>query len=368
MVWGTAFIAIVTLSPIMSSCSRSSGVHMVSTHVRSHDQPTGRLVVRTAPWGQDPTGVHSVTFGGPSYQLKLALAGGGVSGAPQTTSSLCQETVGCVAAMNGDFFANGESIGGIVKNCVLLETPQIPHELAELDSRSFATGLNWSVTVSTASGISMNLSGVNQSVLVDGPILYTPNFQGDTPGQPGREDLIFNTPSGQPASRLGKHTEIILMQSVPGGVIPVEPNEAVISVASDSPLASLAIGSKAELLTHVSGGCNAIGGHPIILSDGQPVAPDPNDTAMLEQDARSVLGWLANGTGVLLTVDSNAQSPGATIPELATYLKTLGVVDAINMDGGGSSALVANGHLLNAPKDGQERPVETALVVVKVAR
>ena len=46
-------------------------------------------------------------------------------------------------------------------------------------------------------------------------------------------------------------------------------------------------------------------------------------------------------------------------------MKKMGAVDAINFDGGGSSELVIGGQIQNSPSDGNERPVGTALMVMK---
>jgi hypothetical protein len=48
----------------------------------------------------------------------------------------------------------------------------------------------------------------------------------------------------------------------------------------------------------------------------------------------------------------------------ANEMKALGAVDALNLDGGGSSTLVAAGVVKNSPSDGTERPVTNALVVL----
>ena len=53
-----------------------------------------------------------------------------------------------------------------------------------------------------------------------------------------------------------------------------------------------------------------------------------------------------------------------TLEELAKYLRDQGIVEAMNLDGGGSSAIVAEGQILNSPSDGSERRVPTALIVV----
>jgi hypothetical protein len=47
---------------------------------------------------------------------------------------------------------------------------------------------------------------------------------------------------------------------------------------------------------------------------------------------------------------------GLSLAELAELLAGLGARDAINLDGGGSTALVHHGHLLNRPYDDQDRP------------
>jgi Phosphodiester glycosidase len=59
---------------------------------------------------------------------------------------------------------------------------------------------------------------------------------------------------------------------------------------------------------------------------------------------------------------------GLTLPELADVLVRLGVRDAINLDGGGSTTLVHRRHLLNRPYSTQDqaapesRPIVSALV------
>jgi len=47
---------------------------------------------------------------------------------------------------------------------------------------------------------------------------------------------------------------------------------------------------------------------------------------------------------------------GLTLGELAELVADLGAREAINLDGGGSTALIHHGHLLNRPYEGQDRP------------
>ncbi len=53
-----------------------------------------------------------------------------------------------------------------------------------------------------------------------------------------------------------------------------------------------------------------------------------------------------------------------TIAELAALLRELGAVEAVNMDGGGSTTMVVRGKVVNSPSDlTGERPVGDALLV-----
>ncbi len=52
-----------------------------------------------------------------------------------------------------------------------------------------------------------------------------------------------------------------------------------------------------------------------------------------------------------------------TLEELASFLKELGLKEALNLDGGGSSTLVLRGRVFNDPSVAEERAVATALVV-----
>ena len=58
---------------------------------------------------------------------------------------------------------------------------------------------------------------------------------------------------------------------------------------------------------------------------------------------------------------------GLTLTELAELAASLGARDAINLDGGGSTALIHRGHLLNHPYEGQDRPSHTPRPIATAA-
>lgn len=83
---------------------------------------------------------------------------------------------------------------------------------------------------------------------------------------------------------------------------------------------------------------------------------------------RTAVGFSRDSTTLqLVIVDGRqAHSAGMTIPELARTMQALGAYQAVNLDGGGSTALVLEGRVINVPSDaGGERSVGNALVLVR---
>lgn len=113
-----------------------------------------------------------------------------------------------------------------------------------------------------------------------------------------------------------------------------------------------------------------VGGHPVLLRRGAEV-PDAESGAAAEFSAtrhpRSAVGWRADGTLLLVSVDGRqpGHSAGMSLAEMRALFRELGAVEALNLDGGGSTALVVNGRVVNRPSDaGGERPVANALVLL----
>jgi exopolysaccharide biosynthesis protein len=119
----------------------------------------------------------------------------------------------------------------------------------------------------------------------------------------------------------------------------------------------------------------AVGGRPILVVDSA-IARDVDtegQASFRDLNPRTALGLDRSGTRLWLAVIDGRQqgsSMGMTLRQTGELLRALGAVQAINLDGGGSSALVvrdpANGatRLMNHPSDPTgERPVGNALAV-----
>lgn len=86
---------------------------------------------------------------------------------------------------------------------------------------------------------------------------------------------------------------------------------------------------------------------------------------------RTAVGKKADGTVILIVVDgrSAGNAAGMSIFELQKVMAWLGCESALNLDGGGSSAMVVSGTVVNCPSDNQkfdnggERSVHNAIIV-----
>jgi exopolysaccharide biosynthesis protein len=59
-----------------------------------------------------------------------------------------------------------------------------------------------------------------------------------------------------------------------------------------------------------------------------------------------------------------AESDGMTMPEIARLMQSLNCLDAMNLDGGGSTCLFANNRIINRPSDptGPRKVVSAILI------
>lgn len=103
---------------------------------------------------------------------------------------------------------------------------------------------------------------------------------------------------------------------------------------------------------------------PVLLKDGEK-AVIPDEWIETKQP-RTMIGKYANDDLIIIVIDGrqNDWSSGVTLERLQEKLLELGVKEAYNLDGGGSSAMYFDGVLLNKPSDGKERPVANNIVIL----
>jgi exopolysaccharide biosynthesis protein len=115
----------------------------------------------------------------------------------------------------------------------------------------------------------------------------------------------------------------------------------------------------------------AVGGGPVLLQDGA-IAISNNEEmkfggkAIDDKHPRTGMGFTQEGKLIILAVQGRFPliAEGASLIQEAQIFKDLGCIEAINLDGGGSSCLLINGKETIKPSDKEgQRPIPAVFIV-----
>lgn len=119
---------------------------------------------------------------------------------------------------------------------------------------------------------------------------------------------------------------------------------------------SLSVGTKVNLTSNTIPAdfnqyANILGAGPLIIENGRIVldsASEKFNKGFQQQNAsRSAIAVSQNGKFLMIAVHNRVGGKGLTLTEMAALLKQLGVKDALNLDGGSSTALSLGGQLID---------------------
>jgi len=112
-----------------------------------------------------------------------------------------------------------------------------------------------------------------------------------------------------------------------------------------------------------------VGGVPQLIKNGKieiTWEQEKSSKSFVEtRHPRTAVARLKDGKFLMVTVDGRQkESVGMNLNELAALLLELGATDAMNLDGGGSTTMFADGKVINHPSDKEgERKVSDAILV-----
>jgi hypothetical protein len=310
-------------------------------------------------------------------------------------------------ALNAGFFvfdpaagAEGDPAGAGVYRGRLQSEPVGDRPVLVLDDRGRRTDIvrpSWSGSVRLPAGTGV-LDGLNR---VPGLIRNCGGTFDDLPTWRPLHDvtctddaeLVLFTPAFGPTTPSGAGFEAILDRS--GRVVEVHQSRGTALRAGQRSLqatgdlapaiAALRPGDRVDArpTLRYSGrpltapGTTVINGGPLLMEDGavhitqaqdgmhQPSNPSFDYGWVLQRNPRTFAGTDAQGRTLFVTVDGRQLGDlGLSIPETAAVARSLGMVETINLDGGGSTAMVIRGSLISHPSDASgERPVGDAIVI-----
>ncbi len=328
--------------------------------------------------GHGPVVINVISAPKPTglYALKPVLSNDAILGRERVTSMQKRVSADAtVAGVNGDLFSSsdGHPTGGLIRGGILDSGPVDFRSTVGIDTDGVLHVERVRLAGTWQGSGQRRILGINEPPRPNRTTLYTRAWGARTPAENGGAQAIIQP---FPATKPNTPLSGVVTQYVTGGNQPI-PREGAVIVARGSQAGFLSAeapqGARITvLLTLTPPWANvpdAIGGGPVIVSDGKPVFRSLEDFTteqLAYRHPRTGVGQTADGRILLVAVDGAqpGYSTGLTNFELALTMMRLGCVTASALDSGGSTTMAFDGKLLNRPSDpGGERAVAEALTL-----
>ena len=307
---------------------------------------------------------------------KNSLAGGAaVSKMAQANTT---DEVQYFAGVNADFFGYSKPIGSTVINNEIWYANNNGWTGwgIDADKKTLLGNSTFSGTVTSSNGTSANITSVNNARAENNLVIYTPKY-GSTSGTNDYGYEVIITPVDG-TLRFGSMEMTVAEAPHVKGSTTIPAGSYVLSGHGTAAtfVAGLSQGEKITINTQMKLGDNTIiptqlaGGQPMILSGGVVLNTESALDHLTALNPRTAVGYDATGTKlVLLVVDGRSTaSQGCVSKVLADIMREVGCSEAMNFDGGGSSALYTKVlGVRNDPSDGKERAVTNGVFAVSNA-
>lgn len=292
---------------------------------------------------------------------------GGPSAAGERTSSMCAR-LGCVAGVNADFARVGtdQPVGAVVSAGRILRSPVGTHHQfsAGWGPLMASGGLEWKARLVPSDLRELAVSGLNDPNITDGAVLFTPAWGPSVTRGAEHTSLVlrFVGGTGELVPATTEAVELVDLLAGPGELA-LARGTAVLRGSGEAGAALRDLWERAgrgaasrRALVRVDLGPDAresVGGTPVLVRDGRAWVQDDGTGFVSGRHPRTVAGWDSAGRVLLATIDGRqpGHSIGMTLPELAQFLVGIGAVEALNLDGGGSTTMVIAGQVVNLPSD-----------------
>ena len=296
----------------------------------------------------------------------------------ETTSSIAKRK-GAVAAINSGFFRldksefAGDAVGVLMIDSEPLSEPfnnRIALAITNLKRDTLVDLVRSEQTFAVRIGARIiKLSGINREPKENDTLVFTHWFpRTSLPEANGIEICVVK----DRVSGIAKSAPSL-----------VGPCDVVISASGTAveELSSVKVGDPASmahttfLISNPTGGFpfaaeDVVGGVPQLIRKGRIDITWQEEKASKSfvetRHPRTAVAKMKDGKFLMMTVDGRQPgvSVGMTLQELAEYLLSLGAVDAMNLDGGGSTTMFLDGKVVNNPSDKEgERKVGDAILV-----
>lgn len=372
------------LTEVRSVEPLAAGVRL--TRIVRGSQPAAPGVISTTPRGPWRVSVLSIDPDRARGHLKATY---GYDLAQVETTTNLVKSAGALAGVNASFFAigspehPGEPVGlGLYRGSVLSEPAAVRTEvnlLVDARTNKLRIGrLTWSGSLrNRRTDKTVRLDHLNHPPLVpaacrqlvnpttcatSGDVVHFRRQFGPTPVGPGVEVVL---------DRSG----CLVRSARTRGTVLTSGQTSVQATGSDTRrlLALVKRGCLSRKVTLFDEAGKRVRLHPDmygvagryrLIRSGRIVVPRAKNS-FFARHPRTVAGTKADGTILLVTIDGRqTTSVGATLAETAAVARALGMRQAVNLDGGGSTTMSVGALPVNRPSGGRQRAVGDALVYV----
>jgi len=301
-------------------------------------------------------------------------------------STMENQGIDILAGTNADYFSNQTLVPmstAIVDGKILTKDASGQDAVGILeDGSAFISYVYFNSVLTREDGSEVNIYNINKYRQPYAVYLMTSEFSDTTRNTTKGFDVILGSIEGE--MRLGeKITAVVESVTENSSAIEIPKDKFVLTVDSKAPeefltpISTLTVGEKVTINFSATGdsrwaqvktGMGSVGGR--LLINGKVNSNLPTGAA-----PRTALGVKEDGSIIVYTLDGrqSGHSYGAQLKTLAKRMHELGCIDALNLDGGGSTAisvqLPGNGSasIMNKPSDGRERKLSTHLIFTNTA-
>ena len=307
-------------------------------------------------------------------------------------AALSQQGYRVLAGVNGGFYnTNGTAVGVLITDGIIRSLDKKNYAMVGfgadgsvfIDSSEIVKTVSWGGFLG-GPPTTLEVAAVNESRDNGGLYLFTEDFGTSMKNTLKGVDVVLEPIIPGQSLRMNSSTLYRVVSvtdstvagtensnAIPAGCLVLSANENCDASILD-PLRSLSVGTQITL--NISGGDSrwatavyGVTGLYSLVEGGQPASGLPTGAA-----PRTSVGVKADGSVVFYTIDGrqSGYSVGASYTQVAQRLIELGCVQAVALDGGGSTTVGASlpGEteftILNKPSGGSERKVSNCILLV----
>ena len=293
-----------------------------------------------------------------NYEVKPAIASTTLPH-KRTIRTIAQNT-NSIAAINGGFFKpqTGVPLGTLMIDGKIYTGPIYDRVALGIFDNGYDVGRVQLDAKIIGNGHTIKIDNINQPRMLSSYILaYTRDWGAYAPASPQygvQLQVVGNKITAASANPL----------SIPdGGYVLVGPKSQLGKLfGAEYVEVSVNTNPKWENVRHI------ISGGPYLVKNGEVFVDMTAQKlqAIGGRNPRSAIGYTKDNDLILVAVDGReGSSIGMTLTELANLMKSLGCINAINLDGGGSTVMYVNGQIVNHPHQTGGIALSNAVVISK---